>query len=271
MALHRKHTIQAGRRGSWGFSLLELLVVIAIICILAALLFPVLSRSRQRGQGTYCLNNLRQLQLAWAAYADDFQQRLILNRGMFRANPANLFDTWAAGDVADLPDETNVALLARSLLGPYAKNYSVYKCPADPGNPRGTARVRSVSMNNYMGGIGMDIFSNQLAYNARLQDIRRPANSFVFLDERASSINDGYSVVELTTNYSLLQPEDMPANYHVMAGSFSFSDGHAETKRWQSSYFARSPSTAGPGGLSNNPDYIWLMKNTTVPLDSDWP
>ena len=54
-----------------GFTLIELLVVIAIIAILAALLLPALGRAKQRAQRIECLNNLRQLQLAWIMYADD--------------------------------------------------------------------------------------------------------------------------------------------------------------------------------------------------------
>lgn len=253
-----------------GFTLLELLVVIAIISVLAALLLPAFSRSEQRGQGVQCLSNLRQLQTAWIIYADDFQGRLVLNRGMFRANPANPFDTWAAGNVAVLPDETNATMLMKSLLGPYAKNSSVYRCPADPGNPPGTARVRSVSMNNYMGGIGMDIRSNLFAYSGRVTDIKRPANSFVLLDEEASSINDGYFIVDLTTNYDSARPWDRPANYHVKAGNFSFTDGHAQTRRWQTALF-QGPAGRGHSGAGINADYVWLMRNTTVPLSGDWP
>ncbi len=62
---------------SKGFTLIELLVVIAIIAILMAILMPALNRAREQGKRAACLNNLRQLQLAWIAYAGDNDDRII--------------------------------------------------------------------------------------------------------------------------------------------------------------------------------------------------
>src|SRR5262249_20047210 len=141
---------------------------------------------------------------------------------------------WVVGNVSSpanqysppTSDDLNTALLTGSLLGPLVKNVGAYKCPADPGNPAGTPRVRSVSMNSYMSGDGAGLLPNQFIVNKRMSDIVRPVDSFVFLDERASSINDGYFEMLLTINYSTITVNDMPANYHGFAGGFSFADGH---------------------------------------------
>jgi prepilin-type N-terminal cleavage/methylation domain-containing protein/prepilin-type processing-associated H-X9-DG protein len=100
--------------GTRGFTLIELLVVIAIIGILAALMFPVLGASKEKARDTLCLNNLRQLGLGIAGYAQDYASHLPYAED----NPA-------------IPATPPLASI-RDLLSSYVGgSVNVFKCPND--------------------------------------------------------------------------------------------------------------------------------------------
>ena len=116
---------QAGRFAA--FTLIELLVVIAIIAILAALLLPALSKAKMRAQTIQCLNNAKQLQIAYEVYSTDNGNNVMDNSVSGVASPGA--QAWIKGNVqeyvADYVDHPR-----QGVLFPYNASLGIYSCPA---------------------------------------------------------------------------------------------------------------------------------------------
>ena len=123
-------TTSSPRRRPRGFTLIELLVVIAIIAILAAILFPVFAKAREKARQASCASNLKQLGLAITQYTQDYDE--LVPPALVRS-AAGVTNTW------------------RWILYPYVKSTRVYTCPSDQSNATNTTYDLSGERSGYAG------------------------------------------------------------------------------------------------------------------------
>jgi hypothetical protein len=273
-----------------------LLVVIAIIGILAGLLLPVLSAAKQKAISIKCLNNYKQLGLAWFTYASDNNDVLAINSDEnVHGNKANWVCPFGVSlDWSTQAKNTNTLYLTvdsptlgTSLLGPIVANeVQMFVCPADKflSSPQRTAgfqnRIRSCAMNGGVGG-GSKWFQtpnggNWAAFYAaqKMSDFRSPGPSqcWVLMDEHPDSDDDATFYVN-PGDVSPTNPNwdgkftELPGSMHRKSAGMVFADGHGEIHKWAGTadtpvvqYRLYQNVTAADSGSQQ--DLIWMAQHT---------
>jgi prepilin-type N-terminal cleavage/methylation domain-containing protein/prepilin-type processing-associated H-X9-DG protein len=134
-----------------GFTLIELLVVIAIIAILAAILFPVFAKAREKARQSSCLSNLKQIGLAHLSYAQDYDERFLQGRYTGTCMYGHVHTAAAPAAINDYRGWT-------THISPYIKNTQVFTCPSQTPSMCASGAVEATTSNaygwNYAGLLG---------------------------------------------------------------------------------------------------------------------
>ena len=153
-----------------GFTLIELLVVIAIIAILAAILFPVFARAREKAKQTQCLSNVKQIGLGLMMYTSDYDDCMpFYYSANHKPRPPELPDLTAYSDYG---------MFWQDLIYPYTKNLQIFICPSSSGG-RGTPKA-------YIGSYGGNydhVFSHTSSSKIRnLSQFEHPAETYACVE-----------------------------------------------------------------------------------------
>ena len=273
---HGRHT--GSIRRERGFTLIELLVVIAIIAILVAMLLPALVGAQKSAQRTACLNNLRQLNIAWNLYSGDNADGLVLN-GYGSAEQLGDNRMWVLGGThLDLDTFTNRLFLIGgkyAAFTPYIQSAATYRCPGDRSRveigDKKYPKNRSYSLNVFMNGAAPDMrlhFGRGTFFN-KMTDVGAagPSDLLTFVDVAPGNVCHPAFVIHKGPFTGLFY--HLPSFQHGNRGAVAFADGHVDTRLWADPR-TRQESTAEwipdhwtiyhPGSR----DLKWLQDRATV-------
>ena len=191
------------------FTLIELLVVIGIIAILAGILMPALASAREKAKTTDCLNNQKQLAMAFIMYGND-------NKQWFPAIGDNIKDANVTGYwiyYTDFPVPTNGNFIVdQGTVFTYAKSKSVFKCKAD----------QTPSNNSYA--------VNSNCRDRKTTESENPSETPLLLEEGR---RNGSKRIDTTDDGYFASSGNYVVRRHNSGTVLSYIDGHADWLKWQ--------------------------------------
>ena len=230
------------RYGNRGFTLIELLVVIAIIAILAAILFPVFAKAREKARQIACISNTKQLGLAFLQYVQDNDEALPQSGGNTTGIAACAGVPSASWVMTESIDGTTSSCASSKLPVPngslytYVKSTQVYKCPSDSNADHDTL---SYTMNSRLSGMTD-------------ASVQAPSGCILLVDENTNAgsghVLDNGNFAAPTVDLASGAPSwnDLPTTRHTDGAVFSFYDGHSKWMRPERLKSANFDPSANP-------------------------
>jgi len=221
-----------------GFTLIELLVVIAIIAILAAILFPVFARAREKARQTTCLNNCKQMGLGALMYSQDYDERII---PQYTSNTPD----------GPIIHHATVHYWC-DLMYPYVKNTQIFRCPS---KPEGVGfGIVAYGCNGWIVRAATSAF--------KLPQIVYPAETVMFADSGWTEANEGGGAYSnsICFQYSSWGPTTFVPQRHNGGANYTFCDGHA---KWHDMQLDPASTYVGPVKFTIWPrDLRWTLSGS---------
>ena len=265
-----KNTFQQPR----GFTLIELLVVIAIIAILAGMLLPALSRAKLKGTGAFCINNQKQLALAWLMYSSDNNEQLVNfiqdknSKGevpwRYYAPPKPPPNFIPAGTTAEKRIQLNIEEGYRQgALFNYAPSPGIIHCPGDV-----RLKLKVGKGYTYVSLSGVGSLNGEVPDLFKQTALLNSSTRYVWVEENdPRGENVGSWIIgqgDVSKDFTGAQLVDSTANFHGNASTFNYADGHAETRKWLDPVMIKYSASMDPNKFGSSPT------DKVAPRDVKW-